>query len=75
MSILAVIRRSGYPVECSIKARAKKGQTVNSVPLKERLGKLAEGLREGGKAEELTSGLVRQAVKMAVEQLLEAEGC
>jgi len=32
----------------------------------------AEG-REGGEAEELTSGLVRQAVKLVVEQLLEAE--
>jgi len=46
---------------------------MNSVSLEERLGKLAEGLREGGEAEELTSGLVRQAVKLVVEQLLEAE--
>jgi len=46
---------------------------MNSGPLKERVGKLAEGLREGGEGEALTSSLVRQAVKLVVEQLLEAE--
>jgi len=46
---------------------------MNSVAMEERLAKLAEGLRRPESAEELTSGLVRQAAKLVVEQLLNAE--
>jgi len=46
---------------------------MESIAIEKRIGKLAESLRSGGEAEELTSGLVRQAAKIVVEQLLEAE--
>jgi hypothetical protein len=48
---------------------------VNSVPIDERIAKLAAEISQGpgGQGLELTSGLVRQAPKMVVEQMLEAE--
>jgi len=46
---------------------------MSSVALDERIAKLAGELTSGGDRDELTSGLVRQAAKLVVEQLLEAE--
>jgi transposase-like protein len=46
---------------------------MNSVPIEERIAKLVEEVRGGAEAEELTSGLVRRAAKMVVEQMLDAE--
>lgn len=47
---------------------------MNSVAITERIAKLAaESMKAGQDAEEFTSGLVRQAARMVVEQMLEAE--
>jgi transposase-like protein len=46
---------------------------MNSAPIEERIANLTEQLRDPAAAGELTSGLVRQAVKLVVEQMLEAE--
>jgi putative transposase len=46
---------------------------MHSVPIEERIAKLAEEVRGGTAAEELTSGLVRRAAKLVVEQMLDAE--
>jgi putative transposase len=46
---------------------------MQSVPIEDRIAKLAAEVREGTAAEELTSDLVRQAAKMVVEQMVEAE--
>jgi transposase-like protein len=44
-----------------------------SVPIEERIAKLVEDVRGGADAEELTSGLLRRAAKIVVEQMLDAE--
>lgn len=46
---------------------------MNSVAIEERIAKLAERLRTGEEAGEFTSGLVRQAARLVVERMLEAE--
>jgi putative transposase len=46
---------------------------MESVRISDRIASLAESLKQGGEAEELTSGLIRQAVRLVVEQMLEAE--
>jgi len=46
---------------------------MNSVPLEERIAKLAEQLGSSADRDELTSGLVRRAVKLVVEEILNAE--
>lgn len=46
---------------------------MNSVGIAERIASLAEGMKNGKEGEELTSGLVRQAARLVVEQMLEAE--
>lgn len=46
---------------------------MNSLSLEERIEKLAEQLTSGEEAQELTSRLFRQAGKIVVEQLLQAE--
>ena len=46
---------------------------MNSVPLEARIAKLAEQLGSSTDRDELTSGLVRRAVKLVVEELLNAE--
>jgi len=46
---------------------------MNSVAITERIASIAESLKEGDTGQELTSGLVRQAARMVVEQMLEAE--
>jgi transposase-like protein len=55
--------------------RPKEGDPdpMSSVPIDVRLAKLAEELRNPGTGGELTSGLVRQAAKLVVEQLLQTE--
>jgi transposase-like protein len=46
---------------------------MHSVPIEDRLAELARQLMEPGEAEQPTSNLLRQAVKLIVEQMLEAE--
>ncbi len=46
---------------------------MNSIPLNKRLAKLSDQLNSTDERDELTSGLVRQAAKVVVEQLLEVE--
>jgi transposase-like protein len=46
---------------------------MHSVPIDERIANLVEQVRGGADAQELTSGLVRQAAKLVVEQMLETE--
>lgn len=46
---------------------------MNSLPIEQRIANLAEQLREPNDGTELTSGLLRQAARLVVEQLLDAE--
>jgi transposase-like protein len=46
---------------------------MNSLSLEERIANVAAQLSTGEEAEELTSGLVRQAAKLVVEQMLDVE--
>ena len=46
---------------------------MSSVPIEERIAKLVEEVRGNTDAAELTSGLVRRAAKIVVEQMLDAE--
>jgi len=46
---------------------------MNSVPISQRISSLARRLSQGNEAGELTSDLVRQATRLVVEQMLEAE--
>jgi putative transposase len=46
---------------------------MNSVPISQRISSLADRLSQGNEAGELTSDLVRQATRLVVEQMLEAE--
>lgn len=46
---------------------------MHSIPIDERVAKLLEEVRGSASAEELTSGLVRRAAKLVVEQMLDAE--
>jgi putative transposase len=46
---------------------------MSSLPINERLANLAEKMGSPREDQELTSGLVREAAKLVVEQLLEAE--
>jgi len=46
---------------------------MDSIPIEERVAKLLEEVRGSTSAKELTSGLVRRAAKMVVEQMLDAE--
>lgn len=55
--------------------RPKEGDSdpMSSLPIEERIARLAEELRNPGTASELTSGLVRQAARLVVAQILAAE--
>jgi len=51
----------------------RRPRPMSSESIDQRIGKLAESLHEAHGVPELTSGLVRRAVKIVVEQLLEAK--
>jgi len=53
--------------------RYKETQTMSIVSIEDQIAAMARQMVQGNEAAELTSGLLRQAAKLVVEQMLEAE--